>query len=118
MSSPPSPPPYININHIIRNLPDSLREKIYKEYFEPQVYFLEYKRAIESPPSQRLDIVSVFRLLPIILAKKKKVISYISSKCNAFKMAYRDHKTQNKKGFIRMTKGESFALSILMYLYH
>jgi len=114
---PPKPPTNVNIIHLIKRLPDNIKHKIYKEYLEPEVYFILYTRVIESKESQSLNIQLLLPLLPTLLSKKN-VISYICSKCKYFATCYQEHKIINKKMFILMNKGDSFASSILMYLYH
>ena len=114
---PPKPPSNINIISLIKRLPDNIKYKIYKEYFEPEVYYILYKRVVEKKLSQSLHIDFLLPLIPILLSKKT-VIEYICSKCKYFKIVYDIHKIQNKNNYAKLLKGESFALSILMYLYH
>jgi hypothetical protein len=116
---PPIPPPSRNNNiiNLIKSLPVEIKNKIYKEYFEPEVYFMQYKRVIESKESQSLGFERLLTTLPIILSKKN-VISYISKKCKYFASCYQEHKIHNNKTFILMSNGESLAASILMYMYH
>ena len=114
---PPKPPSNINIISLIKRLPDNIKYKIYKEYFEPEVYFILYKRVVEKKISQSLHTDFLLPLIPILLSKKT-VIEYICSKCKYFKIVYNIHKIKNNTNFVKLSKGESFALSILLYLYH
>jgi hypothetical protein len=98
-------------------LPEFIVIEIYKNYLEAEVYYSIYKDIIESVNSNRLDNEELKPLIPIILSKPI-VCKYINNKCIGFKESFKDHKIKNKKSFELMKKGESFSLSILMYLYH
>jgi hypothetical protein len=103
--------------NIIDKLPEDLVIKIYKEHFEPDILFIMYKNIIESPESVRLNDAKLSKFLPIIFAKPI-ACKYIGERCYAFNNSFHDHKIKNTKNFVNMKKGQSFALTILFYLYH
>jgi hypothetical protein len=102
---------------IINKLPAEIVLKIYREYFEPEIFYIRYKDIIEHPTSMSLNGEYLIAFIPIILAKPF-ICKYISTKCRQFKESYIEHKINNKKTFKLMTKGQSFAATILFSLYH
>lgn len=116
----PPPPPKNKINatrELINSLPNELKIKIYKEYLEPIVYYSLYNEALLSKTSKLLNIANILPYIPIINSKPL-VLRHVYNKCQIFRKVYNTHKIENKKNFIKMSKGESFALSILFYAYH
>jgi hypothetical protein len=103
--------------NIINKLPNDLVNKIYKEYLEPEVYYVLYKNIIETPSAMRLNGTELTRFIPIILSKQN-ACSYIMTKCRIFHGSYKEHKIKQNKRFVLMKKGESFAAYILLSLYH
>lgn len=103
--------------NIIDKLPREIVEKIYKDYLEPEIFYIRYKEIIEHPTSMSLNGTYLVPYIPIILAKQT-VCKYISKKCRQFKKSYIEHKITNKKNFHLMTNGQSFAATILFSLYH
>jgi hypothetical protein len=103
--------------NIIDKLPREIVEKIYKDYLEPEIFYIRYKEIIEHPTSMSLNGTYLVPYIPIILAKQT-VCKYISKKCRQFKKSYIEHKITNKKSFHLMTNGQSFAATILFSLYH
>ena len=101
----------------IDKLPTEIVEKIYREYLEPELFYIRYKEIIEHPTSMSLNGEYLIAFIPIILAKPL-VCKYISIKCEKFNKSYTTHKINNKKIFKLMSKGESFAATILFSLYH
>ena len=110
-----------NLENIKKNifdkLPTEIIVKIYKEYLEPELFYISYKNIIEHPTSKSLNGEYLIAFIPIILAKPY-ICKYISTKCRQFKESYIEHKINNKKTFKLMTKGQSFAATILFSLYH
>jgi len=103
--------------NIIDRLPEDLVIKIYKDYLEPEVYYKLYIDIIENPFSLGLDGKLLLPFIPILLAKPI-VCKYISTKCVAFCRSFQQHKVNKKKVFRLMHNGQSFASTILFYLYH
>jgi hypothetical protein len=99
------------------NLPSSILEKIYREYLEPEFLWDEYKRIINLRESQKLSIRHIRPHVPEFLAKPI-ACEYFSKKCFGWRNSYAAHKVKGKKYFEKMNNGDSFSLSILMYLYH
>jgi len=116
---PPSPPKNkINTTReLINSLPYELKTKIYKEYLEPEIYYSIYQDAIKNIESKKLKICVLRPIIPMLLSKPV-AIQYISKKCYYFRTVYNKHKIENEKYFEKLQKGDSFALSILMYIYH
>jgi hypothetical protein len=106
-----------NIIQNIKKLPDSISLKIYKEFLEPEIYYLIYNEMINNYESKKLNIILVKPYVTIFLSKPL-VLNYLLHKCNAFKNSYNDHKVKKIKNFKNLNNGDSFALSILFYLYH
>lgn len=102
---------------IIDKLPKELVWYIYKNYLEVEVYYNIYKDIIKSPMSVTMNNTELLQFIPIVLSKQQ-VCKYISIKCFAFRSSYKKHKEDREKSFQLMKKGESFASSILFYLYH
>ena len=97
-------------------LPCDLKKYLYTDFIDPQMLFCKFKKALETEESLSLNIVNIRHFIPIILAKQH----YIDI-CNTipeFKIVYTEHKIKNKKYFILMNNGDSFAMAILFYLYH
>jgi len=103
--------------NILDNLPRDIVVKIYKEYLEPEVYYEIYKRILQSPESCSLNGCEMRPFIPIILSKPI-ACKYITTKCHYFRGSYEEHKIKENKSFLLLKKGDSFALNILMHLYH
>jgi hypothetical protein len=101
----------------IKNLPDCIKKYIYYEFLETENYYKIIKKSLDTEESQNLNINCIRPLIPLILVKKK-LLKYLCEKIFCFNIVYNDHKIKNNKCFVLMQKGDSFALSILMYLYH
>jgi hypothetical protein len=116
---PPTPPKNkINTTReLINSLPYELKTKIYKEYLEPEIYYLLYNEALLSKTSKILNTGVIRPYIPIINSKPL-VLRHLCNKCQIFRKVYNTHKIENKKNFVKMSNGESFALSILFYAYH
>jgi hypothetical protein len=101
----------------MEKLPDHILAKIYKEYLEPEVLWQEYKDIICSYYCRKLCITNL-RLRVAEYLAKPLVCKYFYEKCNAWKYSYKKHKNDGIKCFVKCNKGDSFCLSILMWLYH
>jgi len=111
---------------LIHKLPTDVAMYIYKEFLEFDVVFREFESLIEKRESRELNMIFIRPLLPKILANKRLCL-YLCEKLVAkdykegfryFEIVYKNHKIENKKNFVGSTNGNSFALSLLMYLYH
>ncbi len=119
---PPCPPKnttrqIYDIDYLLITLPNEIKMKIYKEYLEPYIYYLLYNEALLSITSKQLNIRLIRPYIPIIISKPL-VLRYICEKCQIFRQVYIRHKIENDKNFVKINKGDSFALSILFYAYH
>jgi len=103
--------------NFIDKLPEDIVIKIYKEYLEPELYYLQYKNIIESHESQLLNGFLLLPFIPIILAKPISC-KYISTKCSAFNYSFNKHKIKKEKLFRLMSNGKSFVATILFKIYH
>jgi hypothetical protein len=109
-----------NINTLstkISLLPQEIKNKIYTEYFEPEIFYDKYIFVLYSEASQSLEYTQLRQLLPILLSKKL-VIKLLCSNCEIFRDVYTSHKLNKKKCFRKFKNGNSFALEILYCLYH
>lgn len=106
----------MSLEKLISKLPDDLIRYIYKEFIETELYYIQFIKALETIESRRLNIIKIKFLIPIILSKPQ-IVKYFSNKILYFKDVYKSHKIDKKK-FLQLNNGDSFALSILMYLYH
>jgi hypothetical protein len=113
----------IDIFFFIKKLPDNIKKYIYYEFFETKIYFNEFNILLNNRLSKKLNISLIRPHIPIILSKPK-LISYFCTNIlgyknhKTFETVYIQHKIQNNKSFVNMTNGDSFALALLMYLYH
>ena len=109
--------PIVDITSRIEKLPDCLKMHIYKEFFEIEIYYKKIKQVLDTNLSRDLDIKFIRPYIPLILAKQK-LVEYLFQNMKEFRLTYTSHKIEQKKGFNYMKNGDSFALSILMYMYH
>ena len=107
----------------IKKLPDDIKRYIYYEFFDTLYHFEKFNLLLNNRLSMKLDISLIRPYIPIILSKQK-LIKYFSeniigdSNHKVFKTVYTQYKINNKKNFSNMINGDSFSLSMLMYLYH
>ena len=101
----------------ISALPEEIKRKIYKEYFEPTILYDKYIFILYSEPSTCLQTAELKNFLPTILAKKD-TLHYILFQCDVFRETYNNHKINKKKTFRLMSNGESFSAEILICLFH
>ena len=106
----------------INNLPEDIVRYIYTEYFEVHVHSILFQRVLETNNSKSLVLTDVRKYIPLIFSKPK-VCDYLCKNLvlgnfHYFEDAYIEEKLQNKKRFNLATRGNSFALSLLLYLYH
>ena len=83
---------------MIKNLPDDIIDKIYKEYVEPEYYYGLYKEIINSRESQNLNSQLLRPYIPILLSKPL-VIKYLCEKCYGFRNTYKEHKRYERKSY-------------------
>lgn len=113
----------ISLEKRIKNLPIEIQRYIYKEFIQTEYYYLMFSRLIRTRPSYSLYIIDIRPLIPILLSNKK-IVDYLCkyAKCDAgyhcFAVVYKEHKIKKQKTFVNMTKGNSFAHSLLMYYHH
>lgn len=98
-------------------LPAYVLEKIYREYLEPEILWETYKEIINHYSSKKLCIQYIRPRIVNFLVKPN-VCEYFSKKCNGWKYSYDLHKKKENKSFCKCSKGDSFCLTILMFLYH
>lgn len=105
----------------IYEIPQDVKTKIYKEYFEPEI---EAEKLcdkllfeLKSIDSNNLVIRGILPLLEEVL-QNKLAINILIKKDKNFEMLYNDLCIQNKKNFINLNLTHDFALSWLMTLYH
>jgi hypothetical protein len=111
---------------LISKLPTDVTIYIYKEFLELDCLFQDIEWLLETKHSRRLNTIFIRPLLPKILANKRLCVylceKLVSKDYNEgfryFELVYREHKIEKKKNFVGATNGDSFALSLLMYLYH
>ena len=111
---------------LISKLPRDLVLYIYKEYLELHCTLQDIEFLLHTNDSRQLNILLIRPCLPRILANKR-LCDYL---CNNlvtkdyniglryFETVYQYHKIQKKKNYLNATNGDSFALSLLVYLYH
>ena len=107
----------MDIDQRIILLPEDLKIYIYRNFIEHEIFYQKFKTELDSSESQRLNACPIYPYIPLILAKPN-YIKHMCLKIPEFKIVYESHKVANSKSFVRMTKGQSFAQSILMYMYH
>ena len=118
-----------NLKEKIDDLPDVLMREIFGyllpisntidffDYARYYVWYQEFTDAYHSSQSQRLDIVNIRPWIPRVLALPlftKICIHGIPE----FNMVWQKEKRQNRKNFVKMRRGNSFAQSLLMMRYH
>ena len=105
----------------IYEIPQDVKTKIYKEYFESQLIAenLCDKLVVEldSVDSHNLRIRGILPLLEEVL-QNKLAINILTKNNKIFKMLYNDLCIENKKNFINLSLSHDFALSWLSHLYH
>ena len=105
----------------IYEIPQDVKTKIYKEYFESQLIAenLCDKLVVEldSVDSHKLRIKGILPLLEEVL-QNKLAINILTKNNKIFKMLYNDLCIENKKNFINLSLSHDFALSWLSHLYH
>jgi hypothetical protein len=88
----------IKLDYYINKLPDEIKRKIYKEYFESSIYYQLYLKIVNHELSKKLNGIILRSYIPIILSKKD-VLKYICNKCCVFQNSYNQHKIYNEKVF-------------------
>ena len=112
------------MDRFMNRLPYDIVWYIYKEFIEVEQLYILFQERMNTRTSVRLDVEDIRPLLPRVLANPMAV-RYFSermllgtSKFPFFKEIYEKTKTQDKRDFPLMKKGNSFCLSLLMYKYH
>ena len=104
-----------------KKIPIDLIKYIYEEFFEANIVYQQFINALECEKSQRLNIETLFNNIKIIFHKNQKnsmIIPYICKNNEIFNTYYIAHYIKNIKHFRRLNLDNSFALCILMTLYH
>ena len=106
-----------NIKQFIEYLPIDIKNKIIEEYIKPELIINEFNQTVKSTSSKELKY---FQFKPILkkVLNCKISINYLVKNHNAFKIAYKSHFIEKNKYFTLLTIDNSFALTILMILYH
>lgn len=111
------------MDNFIAKLPDDIIRYIYKEFIEIEYHTKIIKELLNTRESIKLNIINIRPYIPFILSKPE-LCNYL---CNNlilhnnykyFEETYKYYKKNNNKHFSQMTKGDSFALTLLMKLYH
>ena len=100
----------------IDNLPDELQRYIF-DYIKIELWFQDFKTALESKTSQHLKTCLIRPWIPRILSNPH-FTKLCNNKIKHFKTVWEKSKKNNRKIFIKMNKGNSFAFALLMYHYH
>lgn len=106
-----------NVDQLIDRLPYDIVHQIHRNWVEPEHIINLVESALITENSYSLNIMDLRPLIPLILSKPY-VFNYFYSNNKTFKHIYDSHKIENSKQFLLLNKGDSFALSWLMYLYH
>jgi hypothetical protein len=105
------------MTHMIQLLPEDLRKHIYNEYIETQLLYDEYQSIIESEECRHLQTTRLKGMVKKIL-NHGLLIEYLYTNNSIFKQVYTDHIIKKKPSFEGLEFYNSFALSLLMNLYH
>lgn len=108
---------FIEKKSFIQDLPDELKDHIFKEFFELRNdcdYFLDW---LEGNYRLDKDIKEVDKKVENIL-KTPLAVEYLLKKSEIIKNCYQDHFISNRKNFELMSLNHSFIVSILMYMWH
>ena len=76
-----------DVTQIIERLPQDIKTKIYKEYFEAKIIYDELKRLIRSDTSRVLYNVNIAQVLPKVLSNDL-VVRYLLEREKEFKAVY------------------------------
>jgi len=76
-----------DVIQIIDKLPQEIKNKIYKEYFEAKLLYDELKKMINADTSQVLYNVNIARVLPKVLSNDL-VVRYLLEREKEFKLVY------------------------------
>jgi hypothetical protein len=109
---------------LIDTLPSEIILYIYKEFFEPEYYYLLFSQLLMTKNSRNLVIEDIRPYIPIILSKPK-VVHYFCNHfiCDGyykfFDYVYHYYKIRKlKNNFNKLKKGDGFALTLLMHIYY
>lgn len=102
---------------IVQDLPDDVKEHIFKEFFElrnESDYFLNWLKEnyrLDKDLKDVEDTVKKILTSPVAL-------EYLFKENDIIKNCYQDHYISNLKTFQLMSLNHSFITSILMYMWH
>jgi len=102
---------------LIEELPQDIKAYIFYEFIRPKMYCILFQDAIILKESKSLDIRHIRKYIPYLLFDPC-VVSFLSKNQMYFKTVYDYHKINKNKYFEQKTNGDSFALFLLMHLYH
>jgi hypothetical protein len=100
----------------IDNLPDEIQKYIF-EFIKLDVWYNEFLKLLYCTDCAKLNYKILRPWIPRILANSVFTNMCIH-KIKHFDTVWKSIKKENKKNFKNMSKGNDFALSLLMYIYH
>ena len=103
---------------LVDRLPQEVKDYIYHVFLAPEIHYNEFKRRLQSQDSRRLDITDIRPHLPTLLVFYPWITRCEDRFDDVIREVYVQHKIKDNKFFLRCTKGDSFALQILCFLYH
>jgi len=106
-----------DITDIIKRLPEDVQKHIYKEYLETKELYDEFKSILNSEECRKLQIKSLAKIIPKVL-NNGLLIEYLYKKEEVFRLVYTDCVIKKKVYFENLDFHSSFALTLLMNLYH
>jgi len=101
---------------LIEELPQDIKSYIFYEFIRPKMYCTLFQDAILLRESKSLTIRHIRKYIPYLLFDPC-IVSFLSKNQTGFKKVYDNHK-KNNKYYVQKTNGDSFALELLMYIYH
>jgi hypothetical protein len=102
---------------LIEELPQDIKSYIFYEFIRPKMYCTLFQDAILLRESKMIDIRHIRKYLPYLLFDPC-IVSFLSKNQIYFKKVYDEHKIIKNKSYVKKTNGDSFALALLMYIYH
>lgn len=105
-----------NLKIHIDKLPAELQRYIF-DYIKIDLWFEAFKSSLQSYHSQTLNTCLIRPWLPYILSNPD-FTNLCRKKIQFFETVWKEEKKNNKKHFVLMNKGDSFAQALLMYHYH
>lgn len=99
----------------ISNLPQELKRYIF-DYLKLEFIYDDFVKKIDSLPCIKLDYTVLRPILPYIFAFPS-LTDLCLAKIHKFKYVYNLQKKNGNKSFIKLKKGNDFALTLLCCLY-